>query len=173
MLWCDRAAVALAVMASIGALFWPLVRASSGSVGLCVPFGAIDYEGGSIVLADADRLRVRIGAGSGGCVVNGSTAECKLTNASAVGLVKALVDSESGGDGATACRAVREMADAIGLVVDETRFEYWRVVYAGVTERYYRAFEKAEEELRVDEIAAVTMPLLLPPAVIALRVLFG
>jgi hypothetical protein len=156
----------------MAALFWPLAS-SNGHVALCTPFGVIDYDGKSIVSADSDRIRARIEEGSGGCVVNGSLAECRLRNVTTVRLIEALIRSDSDVDGVKACRAVHEMANVLGLVVDESKFEYWKTIQKKVKERYYEAFEKSGEELRMDEIAAVTLPLLLPSAAIALRVLFG
>ena len=79
-------------------------------------------------------------------------------------------DESSREAGFKACKAVREIANILGLPLSSD-YEPWYSLYPTLKQLYFGRFEERETSLRSDELLAIFMPLLLPVVVMLVRIL--
>lgn len=79
-------------------------------------------------------------------------------------------DEDSSEAGFRACKAVREIANILELPTS-SNYEPWYSIYPTLKQLYFARFEERETSLRSDELLAIFMPLLLPVAVMLVRIL--
>jgi hypothetical protein len=197
MLLVDRWVAAATVLVSLLLFVRPfLSNPSADSFPACLPFSAVHYwvpsaamnrnilkikspligheyarrEDMLAVAVSADELRLMLDRGPPSCQGNLSHLTCTfdLDSLTLDGFV-AMAHPDS--EGVAACREIGEMEVAMGAAADRRTMRHWRLLYSEVRRAYLTAFGGQIGSLRANEIVAVTMPLVLPPLVMAFRFL--
>ena len=196
----DTIVLTATVLFSCGAFAWPSVRhISMKGVSGCRPCDRILFYAKQPLLqvpdninlqrvstmadllqynATEDDAKVQIEESIEGCSLNITTS---VFRCSGKDLLNSMLDCfpfetdfniSAQHAGFRACKAAKEISTILDLR-PAPNYEPWQSVYPTLRQLYFTRFEQPETAFRTDELFAIFMPLLLPPAVMLVRILLN